>query len=550
MSALKSAQGGDTIQLTPGAYSGLSIYNVNFAQGVTITSADPGKQAVLTNFNIMESSGLKFSNVEMSATVPSYYAFQVRGSSNIQFDHVNLHGSLDGDASNDPVGLQILNSSRISVTNSEFQQLEKAVSIGSSSDILVQGNLTHHMRSDGFNFAAVKNVKILNNTFHDFNPIEGDHPDAIQFWTAGTKVASQDILIDGNVILRGDGKGAQGIFLDDDVGNLAFQRVVISNNLVVGTGYNGIRVIGAKDVTVTGNELISNPGATNQTYMLIQNSDNVRSTDNKAISIGFDKVTNLTQSGNVITMPVDDGGAAALQKWIATHPPDVAPISDIKSEEINGNNLNNVLKGDFAANKLNGMQGNDTLDGGGGADTLVGGAGDDTYILPSRVGLVIEKAGEGIDTVVVAQHYTLTDNVENLVISTSATNSWEGTGNGLNNQLTGNAGNNRLYGLAGNDTISGGAGNDDLAGGTGNDRLTGGTGADMFRFAPGGGRDVITDAGKGDMIDTMAYAKAGISAVLRDVGADAVISFSNGDSITLLNHHVTDISSSWMGWVL
>ena len=202
-SALKAAQGGDTIQLAPGTYSALSISNLNFAQGVTITSADPGNQAVLTNFNITGSSGLTFSNVEMFAKMPSYYAFQVRDSSNIKFDNVNLHGSLDGDAGNDPIGLQILNSSRISVTNSEFQQLHKALSIGSSSDIMVQGNLTHHMRSDGFNFAEVKNIKVLNNTFHDFNPVGEDHPDAIQFWTVGTKVASQDILIDGNVIMRG-----------------------------------------------------------------------------------------------------------------------------------------------------------------------------------------------------------------------------------------------------------------------------------------------------------------------------------------------------------
>ncbi|AMK76855.1 MULTISPECIES: calcium-binding protein [Methylomonas] len=46
-----------------------------------------------------------------------------------------------------------------------------------------------------------------------------------------------------------------------------------------------------------------------------------------------------------------------------------------------GNALNNVLKGNSAANSLSAAAGNDTLDGLGAADTLTGGTGNDTYIL-------------------------------------------------------------------------------------------------------------------------------------------------------------------------
>jgi hypothetical protein len=52
------------------------------------------------------------------------------------------------------------------------------------------------------------------------------------------------------------------------------------------------------------------------------------------------------------------------------------------------------------------------------------------------------------------------------------------------------------------------------------------------------------------MIDIRSYMSAGIKAVLQDRGADVVINFANGDSITLLNHHASDLTVSWQGWVL
>lgn len=603
-SALKTAQGGDTIQLASGTYNGLAINNVSFATGVTITSANPASQAVLTNFNINGSAGLTFSNLEFVAKAPAWFAFQVRNSDNIHFKNLSVHGSLDGDASNDAEGIQILNSSNVSIVNSEFQQLGRGMAIGSTNNVLVQGNNIHDIRSDGMDFSAVNNVKVIGNTIHSIHAVGEDHPDAIQFWTLGTTVSSKDILISGNVISRGDGGATQGIYFRDEVGGLPYTRVTIENNIVVGTGYNAVRVNGAKDLVVKGNELISNPGDTNKSFMLIQNADGVRATDNKAISISFDKVTNLTNTGNVLNQAVQDSGADALKQWIAKQAalgpaidygkmfqaaavapapaptpapvfptpaptPAAAPVAapapapavtplEMKANftavnadvNLQGNSLDNVIIGNGRNNILSGLAGNDTLNGNGGSDTLQGGSGDDFYVLPNTLARVVEKAGEGVDTVKIAESYTLSDNVEHLIISSDFTNNWNGTGNALSNRLTGNAGANRLEGMAGNDTLDGGAGNDNLVGGTGNDRLTGGAGVDIFRFAPGDGRDVITDATKGETIEVLGYIKAGMKAILQDVGANVVISYANGDSITVMGHHANELTASWAGWVV
>jgi Ca2+-binding RTX toxin-like protein len=106
---------------------------------------------------------------------------------------------------------------------------------------------------------------------------------------------------------------------------------------------------------------------------------------------------------------------------------------------------------------LIGGLGNDWLDGGTGNDVMKGGAGDDIYIVDSASDVVIENAGEGIDTIQSSVSRVLGANVENLILTGMA---GIGTGNSLDNMLTGNIGNNTLDGGLGADTMAGGAGND------------------------------------------------------------------------------------------
>ena len=142
-----------------------------------------------------------------------------------------------------------------------------------------------------------------------------------------------------------------------------------------------------------------------------------------------------------------------------------------------GNALDNLLVGSNANNILYGLAGNDVFDGGLGIDTLLGGTGNDVYYVDTATDVIIENAGEGIDTVSSSLSYTLADNLENLILSDNAI---AGVGNALDNTLIGNDDNNILYGLAGNDILNGGAGNDTLLGGSGNDTLLGGDGNDRL----------------------------------------------------------------------
>ncbi|WP_058754133.1 glycosyl hydrolase [Sphingomonas endophytica] len=168
---------------------------------------------------------------------------------------------------------------------------------------------------------------------------------------------------------------------------------------------------------------------------------------------------------------------------------------------LTGNSRDNNLYGGAGSDKLYGGAGNDRLDGGAGADTLVGGTGNDTYIVDHVGDKVVEKFGEGVDTVRASVDYTLAANVENLYLTGTAT---KGTGNELDNALHGtNAadilkgmdGNDVLKGYAGDDALFGGAGNDTLYGAEGNDYLDGGTGADVMQGDSGNDTYVVDNAG-------------------------------------------------------
>ncbi|GJL92952.1 calcium-binding protein [Hyphococcus sp.] len=208
---------------------------------------------------------------------------------------------------------------------------------------------------------------------------------------------------------------------------------------------------------------------------------------------------------------------------------------------VSGQNGNDLLFGGIGVDEVFGGQGNDTLDAGGGNDRGIGGAGDDSVY--GGAGDDFVTGGAGADTVDGG-------NGNDTVIG--------GAGNDL---LIGGAGEDSLTGGDDNDTLQGGNlgdtlkgqnGDDVLIGGSGDDSLVGGAGNDRFIFGVGEGADVISDFTAGmatdDVIDLSGFVTgldefSEVIAAASQVGADTVIDFGGGASLTLLGVATGDLHS-------
>jgi beta-glucanase (GH16 family) len=121
-----------------------------------------------------------------------------------------------------------------------------------------------------------------------------------------------------------------------------------------------------------------------------------------------------------------------------------------------------------------GSSGDDDIFATGDNQTLIGNGGNDVFHLGTHTGTIVSESGTGISEVSTwAGQYALPTGISNLTGAGSSAHT-----------LTGNAAANVITGNTGNDVLNGGGGNDELVGAGG---------ADVYKFAVGGGQDMIVN---------------------------------------------------------
>jgi Ca2+-binding RTX toxin-like protein len=240
-----------------------------------------------------------------------------------------------------------------------------------------------------------------------------------------------------------------------------------SSSLTTTVNYvtNNDTAIAGQDYTSRSGTLTFTPGQTSQTITVpILDNNNIESIETFNIILSNASNATIADSTGVGTI------ADTLVVSVTTNLPDT--IENLRltgSSAINGrgNNSNNLITGNNSNNILWGWGGNDVIRGEGGADTLygilgsdtlIGGTGNDTYNVGGPGDIVTENANEGTDTVRSSINFTLSANVENLILTGTA--NLVANGNAIANRLTGNSGNNTLNGGAGDDTLAGAGGKD------------------------------------------------------------------------------------------
>lgn len=182
----------------------------------------------------------------------------------------------------------------------------------------------------------------------------------------------------------------------------------------------------------------------------------------------------------------------------------------------------NVLDGGAGDDDLRGQAGEDRLEGGDGRDKIDGGEGFDLATYESAADGVIARldAGRGF-TGDAAGDVLLA--LEGLV------------GSEHDDILIGDSAGNEIFGGGGSDDLRGQSGDDELRGGGGDDLLSGGLGDDTFIFEAASGHDRITDFEGGADDDVIVLFFAPVQIAASQVGADTLIDFGDGNTLTLQN---------------
>lgn len=240
----------------------------------------------------------------------------------------------------------------------------------------------------------------------------------------------------------------------------------------------------------------------------------------RAVQSGNDVLVELGQ-GEVVTfanLTLEALRKASGIRFAPSRPNPVAPSSAARA----GGPVAQVI----------GTDGADVIAPSQGTVVAAGGAGNDTYHLTSPGQKVVERTGQGTDTIVAAFDLDLPDNVENGTIWGSAAHVLNG--NALHNVLTG------------------GAGAQTLDGGPGNDTLTGGADADVFVIRGKQGSDVITDF-DGDVlrfIDLPFTSRAQVVAAAQpNKTGGVVVALGDGKSLTLQNMSLARLAAADMVFV-
>jgi VCBS repeat-containing protein len=257
------------------------------------------------------------------------------------------------------------------------------------------------------------------------------------------------------------GNAGNDTYVVDDAGDMVIESLNQGTDLVQ-SSIDYTLTANVDNLTLTGTANLNGTGNTLNNVITGNTGDNVldggAGADTLVGGLGADTYV-VDSSSDVVTEYADGGNDTVHSSVSYTLSANVENLTLTGTANINatGNSLDNALIGNSGNNILSGGAGNDILDGGAGVDTMSGGTGDDRYVVDNISDVVNEAIGSGNDTVTATVDYTLSDNVENLVLGGSAL---YGAGNALSNVITGNSGNNILDGGNGADTLAGGAGDD------------------------------------------------------------------------------------------
>jgi hypothetical protein len=234
-SALRSARGGDTIDLASGHYA-LSLKNST--KDLTITSS---KAAVIDSMRLDTVSNVTISGVDFNGRDGEAKAFVVRASSNVTIRNGDMEGVASGYG--EGKGLWVGQTKGFTLDNMTLHGFSTGAHFVGMTDLVVRNNTFTNIKWDGIIAGQLNGARFVGNDI-DLHSTPGLlHSDGMQFWNTGVNKPSSDILIQDNVI-QTHNKPSHGIYMANAVANGSghsnafFHNVTIHDNTVLnGDGF-------------------------------------------------------------------------------------------------------------------------------------------------------------------------------------------------------------------------------------------------------------------------------------------------------------------------
>lgn len=314
--ALESASGGDTILLESGNYGWFDLQNLKFDNHVTIKSADGDGGARFKHITINDSDHIKLDSLTIEFGRPERHndkAIDIRNSDHVKIVNSEIIGHAGtNDWSDVARGVEVWQgSSNIEFSDNHFHHFARAALFLGVSDITFNNNRVDDIRFDGIFVGNSRDIRIENNFLTDFHRQGTDHADYIQF-DPGTSGASRDVIIRGNVMLKGEGNGdAQGIFGANhhlDIHRSVFTNFLVENNIYFDTGLNAIQFYSGDTMTVRNNTVLADPADGRVVWVRLHGPQtNAVLEDNVATQVNAEG--GATASGNIIAQFRDPSNA-------------------------------------------------------------------------------------------------------------------------------------------------------------------------------------------------------------------------------------------------
>ena len=306
-SALSKLQGGDTLLLASGNYAKLQV-TANFDRGVTITSVDKSRPAVIAELEVRGASNVKMDGLKFDHTGRIGNPFEIENSSKIAIVNSTFDGHVGGDGFAVGRALTVNNSSNILVENNDVARFQNALTFQKVQNLIVRENDISGTSNDGARFIAVTNVEIEGNTFRDArSPASLAHKDSIQFWDNGEGVSRNVVIRDNEFSNK---EKAHTIFMGSAAARAdaskAFENFLIEGNTLKTGHFHGISIEHINGVVIRDNVLERFPGLANQELLtpvinVGSKSKNVTIEGNKVASLQKEAGPSWDISGNTLT---------------------------------------------------------------------------------------------------------------------------------------------------------------------------------------------------------------------------------------------------------